>query len=592
MCGIFGAITKNGLKPEKLRDIKESLSHRGPDGEGLLNFILANGAKLDFMHLRLAIIDLSKEAAQPMSYASGELWIIYNGEIYNYKEIREELKLKGYRFNTQSDTEVILASYQEWQEECVRHFNGDWAFCIFDKQRKKIFLSRDRLAVKPLYYYSDGENFAFSSEIKALLRLDCVRKAWDYDTLGVFILLGIADFSSRTLYKDIFQLGAGENLSFDLVSHKIKLYRYWQPLLSDREDRYNLKEELRHKKDIRDILEDAVKIRLRADVGIGTCLSGGLDSSLVSVIINNLVKKDIPDALSVGKIQRTFSAIYPKDKINEEGWVKRILDFTKLDGKFIAPTQESFQQDLNDLIYLQDEPFYSTSVYSQYKVMQLASGHVKVVLDGQGADELFGGYPYYQEYLFNGNPNLKSLFKGIRRMGFLCAPDALRKSSFFILYRSKIKKMEECFNHGLNYEFIYSVLKDSVPGSLSKALYVDETKYNLQQLLKYEDRNSMRFGIESRVPFTDYRLVEYALNIPVAYKIHNGWAKYILRKAAEDLLPKETVWRRDKIAFQTPEIKWLVSDEGFRQFLLLKDIKHYNGDRFWWRLYNFFLLDK
>jgi asparagine synthase (glutamine-hydrolysing) len=223
--------------------------------------------------------------------------------------------------------------------------------------------------------------------------------------------------------------------------------------------------------------------------------------------------------------------------------------------------------------------------------MQLASKYIKVILDGQGADELFAGYPYYKEYSLNNLFHLQNLIKGIRRKCFLFAPDAIRKSSFFTLYQGKIKKAEECLKNRMNLDFVFHVLKESTPRNLNQALCLDETKYNLQQLLKYEDRNAMRFGIESRVPFTDYRLVEYVLNIPACYKIRNGWTKYILRKAAETLLPKETVWRRDKIAFETPEKKWLQDDPNFKNFLFLKNINNYNGDRFWWRLYNFFLLD-
>jgi len=570
MCGIFGTITEKGLDAREIERIKGSLRHRGPDDKGSVRFDAAPGGVLDLVHLRLSIIDLSEEASQPMSYDNGTLWIVYNGEVFNYVELKKELGAKGYKFSTKSDTEVVLASYKEWGEACVERFNGDWAFCIYDRTRNILFFSRDRLGVKPLYYYHDGKNLAFSSEIKALFALPFVKCEWDHDKIGTFALLGVSDFSGSTMYKGIYQVEPASNMRFDLGTKRLSApQKHWIPALGEDGGKFDPRKEKEYIRDIRDLLEDAVRIRLRSDVPVGTCLSGGIDSSMVTVLINNLIKKGDPDARSVGEKQKTFTAVYPGEDIDEEKWAEDIIDLTGADGKFVRPGPKDLENDLDDFISVHDELCRSTSMYAQYKVLQLASRHVKVVLDGQGADELFGGYLHYKKH--------------VQKFGLSITPRWLLS----LAYLSKKSVLEGVLKNRIDISSAADILKQKYPLGLARALYIDETKYNLQQLLRYEDRNSMHFGIEARVPFTDHRLVEYALGIPACYKIRNGWSKYILRKAAEGLLPEKIVWRRDKIGFETPEKEWLMNMDEFRYFLNKFGVNSYNGERFWWRMFNF-----
>lgn len=588
MCGIFGTITKKGLNAREISGVKESLRHRGPDGEGEVSFKLTSGSMLDLVHLRLSIIDLSQEASQPMSYGKDLLYIVYNGEIFNYIELKEELKGKGYEFRTESDTEVVLASYKEWGEACVNHFNGDWAFCIYDKSKDLLFFSRDRLGVKPLYYFQDEENFAFSSEIKAFFKLPFIKNEWNRSAVSTFTLLGVSDFSEETMYKGIYQVEPATNMLFDIKSGEVTHNKYWDPSFNPSSEKFDSQKEVKYKEDIRGLLEDAVRLRLRSDVPVGTCLSGGIDSSIVTALINNLVRKKCPDAASIGEKQKTFTAAYKGELIDEEKWAKVIIDSTGADGKFVYPTSEDLVKDLDDFMQSHDEMCLSTSMYAQYRVMKLASRDVKVVLDGQGADELFGGYSSYKGY----NPKNILDPKGIKgvfqRKVFPRLPESLKKKAAYASYWKKAGIVEEVVGSTIDFDAAASILSQRVPLGLNQALYMDETKYNLQQLLRYEDRNSMRFSVEARVPFTDYRLVEYALNIPASYKIHNGWTKYILRKAAEDLVPPEVVWRKDKIGFQTPEKKWLRDVHEFRYVLNKFNKSKYDGEYFWWRVFNFF----
>jgi asparagine synthase (glutamine-hydrolysing) len=569
MCGIFGTITENGLDRGAIERVMESMRHRGPDDSGHSRFDLDKRRVLDLVHTRLSIIDLSPEAAQPMSYDGGNLWIAYNGEIFNYKEIRSRLKLKGYSFRTQSDTEVILAAYSEWGGSCVDWFNGDWAFCIYDRPNKKLFLSRDRLGVKPLYYRSVGKNFVFSSEINPLFGMPFVKREWDHDTLGTFFLIGASDFSSATMFKGISQIDPATCMTMDLDSGEIASRRYWRPSFNRSYEKFDAAKEKKHKRNVRDLFEDAVRMRLRSDVPVGTCLSGGIDSSAVTAIINVLLKKNCPDAASVGPAQKTFNASYPGESMDESEWARLVNETTGARGEFIEPGSNDLKADLDDFLLTHHELCRSTSIYAQYKVMQLASRHVKVVLDGQGADELFGGYAHY----------------GMRaqKFGLSIAPKWLLS----LKYRSKGEVLGEILKHRVDIRSAMGMLKRKYPFDFNEALYGDETRYNLQQLLRYEDRNSMRFSVEARVPFTDHRLVEYVLDIPACYKIHDGWTKYILRKAVEDILPPEVVWRRDKIGFETPETKWLQKIDEFKYFIGKFGVKGYDGDYFWWRAFNF-----
>lgn len=594
MCGIAGIVTLNRpLEIGLVIEMNKFMKHRGPDDEGYIGIYTKNGnvyhlytkesqlkegydivtfnEQVDLLmgHRRLSIIDLSPTGHQPMSYDNRKLWIVYNGEVFNYKELREELKLKGYEFKTNTDTEVILASYKEWGESCVKYFNGDWAFAIYDKRKNIIFLSRDRFGIKPLYYFYDPslKIFAFSSEIKALLNLPFINFSINKEKCFEFLVFGLSDHSKETMYKNIYQLEPGVNLILNLSSFKIKHYKYYELVYNPLLEPYNHKKSLSYADDIRYLLIDAVKIRLRADVPIGTCLSGGLDSSSIVIIVNKLFKEKGVAIEQIGECQKTFTASFPNEPIDESNFAKIIIRHTNAQGYFVYPEKSKFEEEIKKVMWHQEEPFGGLSVYAQFKVMEQASKHVKVILDGQGGDEVFGGYANYRSAFLS---QLVKYFKPVRFVNELfgtfkmydysfkktiialksmpinLAPNTL-KIIFYLLWKRRLINSVSVMlqeNFAIPSDFILSFTPN-----LNKVLYYYQIKYSLPHLLHYEDRNSMAFSIESRTPFTDYRLVDYVFSIPASYKYYRGWSKWLLRLAMRDLLPNEILWRRDKIGF-------------------------------------------
>jgi asparagine synthase (glutamine-hydrolysing) len=523
----------------------------------------------------------------------GRVWIVFNGEIYNFKELRTELEDLGYRFQSESDTEVILAAYEEWDTECVLRFNGDWAFCIYDSARHRLFCSRDRLGVKPFYYFESPECLAFASEIKALFTLPFVPREWEPDLVATFVLCGVSDFSGATMYRWIRQLEPACNLLIDTRHLGMQVSRYWRPAFNPGSGQFRRSDEQRYAREVRELVEDAVRIRLRADVPVGSCLSGGIDSATIVAVIHGLVRRQVPDAAAVGDRQLTFTAAYKGEAIDEEHWARSIIQLTGADARFVYPSSEGLELEVNNLMAVQDEVFISTSVYAQYKVMQRASGQVKVLLDGQGADELFGGYPSYRDYQGIRQVVASSHLRGaLRRKLLRWAPHFMRKATVKTVYSRNIRLIERLLGRSFRLQTLMEVLDARLPSNLNEALFLDAMRFKLQQLLKYEDRNSQHFQVEARVPFTDHRLVEYVFNIPACYKLHHDWTKYILRRAFEGVIPRETSWRKDKIGFQTPERKWLCRIPAFVQFLKHHRIHAYNGDPFWWRVFNLHSLSR
>ncbi|MFT5499564.1 MAG: asparagine synthase (glutamine-hydrolyzing) [Kiritimatiellia bacterium] len=583
MCGIFGAITPSGLPPEVCERIDASMQHRGPDGKGHQRFALENRPVVDFLHRRLSIIDLSTAASQPMAYADERYWITFNGEIYNYIELRDELKARGAAFRTQSDTEVILAAYAEWGAECVHHFNGDWAFCIFDSNEQRLFLSRDRVGVKPLYLFRQGASLYFASEIKSLLTLpDGPSRTYDPVALHLKVVGNTSDYSEATMYRDIRQIPSGHRVSIDLASGEERMDAWWTPEVNHSREPFEEAKAKTYAAEIRAHLEDAVRLRLRSDVPVGTCLSGGLDSSAIVAIIAGIKGAGSEDLNGL----RTFTAAYPGDAIDEEKWARSVIDQTHCEPHFVYPKGEEFASDLDELLASHDEVFGSSTVYAQYRVMQLVSEHVTVVLDGQAADEIYGGYPRHQAAF------LRSLVSPDSRTRSFAAVYFASRFSLGIADRLLLKKtfqrkarlVEEMTGIACPWNEFLHHMSEKCYAPLARNLFQDVLHYNLPRLLKYEDTNSMHFSIESRVPFTDYRLIEHAFQIPAAYKIHKGYTKYILRRAVEDLLPASVVWRTDKIGFATPEQAWLDKLPRFQSFLRERNLKA-SGDRFWWRLF-------
>ena len=565
MCGIAGIynLSKRPVNITQVKSMSDSLRHRGPDDEGYVLLNSNNGDHkelsgndsirelkfenimslddkhrfdLAFGHRRLSIIDLSSLAHQPMSNADKSLWIVHNGEIYNYVELREDLEDLGHTFKSKSDTEVVLHAYQEWGVDCLQKFNGMWAFAIWDVKRKMLFCSRDRFGIKPFYYIFDGDRFVFASEIKSLLECGAERKPNDriiYD----YLACGLQDHTDETFFDGIKQLKPAHYLLIE--NGELKVERYWNIEVND---------EIRSKNDnylgFYNLFEESIKLRLRSDVPVGTCLSGGLDSSSIVCITNKFVDK--------GR-QKTFSSCFDNKKFDEREYIEEVIERTGADKNYIFPSGEAFLEEIEDLIYHQDEPFGSLSIYAQWNVMRKASETVKVLLDGQGGDELLAGYlEYYASFLKT--LIFKKDFRVIKEL--VCFLILHPKSAYelFLKMRMREKRKEM-----LSSEFA-SKYKDrnvKYTEDLATKLLNDLTRDKLPALLHYEDRNSMAFSIEARVPFLDFKLVEHVAKLQLDKKLKNGMTKVILREAMKGILPEKIRKRKDKMGFVTPEDVWM-----------------------------------
>ena len=600
MCGIAGIFSpqSNRVDPALLLKMTTSIRHRGPDDEGFLlvdseksivehrrgdetipevrsHHILepfADGApNLALGWRRLAIIDLSPTGHQPMSNGEQTVWIIFNGEIYNYIELREELLAKGYVFRTKTDSEVIIQAYEEWGMECLNRFNGMWAFALWDGRAKKLICARDRFGVKPFYYFKNNDVFTFASEIKALLLNPAIARKANHQAVFDYLAHSTIDHTDETMFSGIKQLLPAHYLAID-GSGTMEIRKYYTLECNSELGSYDEAENKRHTDKFKELLFDSVKLRLRTDVPLGSCLSGGLDSSTIVCMANTLMVQDgVIDRSLVGEHQKTFTAEYDNAQFSEKSFVDKVIARTNAQSHFVHPDGKKLWGELEEVIYHQDEPFNSTSVYAQWNVMRLAHKNgMKVLLDGQGGDELLGGYAYhvpiYQAELLR-RLRFKTLLAEIRAASTISQRsagrqlvDLLGKTARNIFPDFVLEQFTES-RAFMNPDFSAARKKTKTVAkrndSLQERLLQEETRLNLQQLLHYEDRNSMAFSIEARVPFLDYRVVEYGMQIPVQFKIHNGWSKYPLRCAAEGIIPKEVQWRKDKMGFVTPQNEWM-----------------------------------
>jgi asparagine synthase (glutamine-hydrolysing) len=546
MCGICGIFNLNDERVEEntVRKMMSKIKHRGPDDDGIY---LNENIGLGFV--RLSILDLSQTAHQPMFDESGRYVIIYNGEVYNYIEIREELKKNGYKFKSNGDTEVVLKSFIEWGKDCLNCFNGMFAFGIYDTVEKKVFVARDRFGIKPFYYYIDENKFVFGSEICAILSVMEKSAQQNDDVIFDYIIFNRTDQTKKTFFKDINKLQHGCYL--EIKDNKFKQDKW-----------YNLKDNLgkpfNSSEEFRELLSSSIGLRLRSDVSVGVCLSGGLDSSaIVSLLLKDFNKKDI----------NTFSAVYNKEghKYDESKFINEYRE-QLANMFFISPSSDSLMRDLNNFIKAHNEPVTSTSHYAQFKVMELAKSNVVVTLDGQGADELLAGYHYFfgiyfkellrrikllklSSEMFYYILNHKDLY-GLKTFLYFLAPSFLK---------TKARVMEKGY---LTKSFCESqkrenVIVDNIYNS--KSIYdalINHFEFKLEHLLKWEDRNSMWYSLEARVPFLDYRLVERTLSMDSSSKINKGMTKYLLRDSMKNILPEKIRIRQDKIGFNTPEDEW------------------------------------
>lgn len=554
MCGIAGFY---GFKDESLiKKFSDQLKHRGPDGDG---YYLDENVSL--LSRRLAIIDV-KGGDQPIYNEDKSVVVVYNGEIYNYLELRQELETAGHTFTTQSDTETIVHGYEEWGLKFFDRLNAMFGIALYDKKKEKLILVRDHFGIKPLYFITekatDGKigKLIFSSEIKPLIENGLIEKKANDDVIYRYLKYRIHEDTEQTFFAGVEKLMPGELMI--IQNGRIERQSYSQlpkELLSlDRADKSDSTDKFKQ------ILTKAVQRRLVSEVPVGTCLSGGLDSSTVVALVNQLLKDKVKEAGSIGKIQQSFSAVFPNASNNEEKYIDELVDQIKhISDHKVYPKPEEFFQELEDFVRTQEEPTISTGPYAQYKVMEEAHKHVTVVLDGQGADEMMAGYlPYYFVYL-----------RQLRRQGkwgklikeCFSSIDVLWKYGLIkLMYVLGIKK-QISLNEVLNRVFTNSHkhLKFSVTqDNLKKRLVEDIFHNSLPSLLRYEDKNSMRFSIEGRVPFLDFELMRFLFSLDDEAIINNGWNKSILRSSVEGLLPDTIVNRRNKIGFTTPEYDWFM----------------------------------
>jgi asparagine synthase (glutamine-hydrolysing) len=547
MCGIAGIynLDQTPVTEESIKDILLGVKHRGPDDEGIF---LDGNTGLGFV--RLSIIDLSNAGHQPKLSSDERHVIVFNGEIYNYIELREELKKEGIKFSTQTDTEVLLNAYLFWGESCLHKLNGMWAFAIYDKQEKSVFASRDRFGVKPFYYVRTDRQFIFCSEIPPLLSFLKNKPEPNYQSIFDFLVFNRTDQTENTFFNGVKKLQHGTNLR--ITGNSLTIYPWY-----DLKEKVKVAEGFRSAEEFKKCFGDSVNLRLRSDVPVGVCLSGGLDSSsIVSTLMNSSAIKGL----------NTFSAVYHKGQTGDESEFIKLYEGVVPFMNYITPDAKTLAEDLSKFVKCHAEPIPSTSPYAQYKVMELAGNKVKVVIDGQGSDEHLAGYHYFFGFYFKDLLThfkwytlMKEIFYYLRihRSGF-----ALKTFIYFLLpkyFKTKASLGEKDY---LNKEFTkkYSEKKTIVSdlyasGTMDEA-FLNHFEYKLEHLLKWEDRNSMWFSIEARVPFLDYRLVERSLATKSNWKIRNGTTKFILREAMKGVLPEKIRLRRDKMGFVTPQEEW------------------------------------
>ena len=585
MCGIAGYYSSAGQSQKTIKGMTDIIHHRGPNDSGVIYFDTLESsphfdfdeekkAVLAFGHRRLSIVDLSELGHQPMSYANDRYWLTYNGEIYNYIELREELSAIGYEFKSQTDSEVILAAYDAWGVDCQHKFNGMWALALYDAHEQLLFLSRDRFGIKPLYYWaSPAGGLYFASEIKQFTVLPEWEAFLNHQRGYDFLVWGVTDHTDETLFEGVYQIAPGHCFLQKMNGFKPKPNSHidtskWYKLPDEQTTDSYGEAAARFK----DLLENSVRLRLRADVEVGSCLSGGLDSSSIVCLINNILKEQ-----NAEKLQKTFSACSNEITIDERQWIDKVTERTDVEGHFTYPELDNLFNELRDITWHQDEPFGSTSIYAQWNVFKLASEHnVTVMLDGQGADEQLAGYSAFfgariadliraikwvqafkEAYIIHGKYGHSwSWIAGQAATHLLPAfiQNFLRK----MVRRSHPKP--DWLNFGLLKAKPTSPLKTS-GGSVKNICEQQMTSTNLQMLLHWEDRDSMAHSVESRVPFLDYRLVEHNMALPSEYKIKDAVTKRVLRTGMSGIIPNDIRDRTDKIGFATPEEIWMRETE-------------------------------
>lgn len=593
MCGIAGIIhiDKEMVQPAVIKTMTDKIAHRGPDGDAAWTDI---ENRVGLGHRRLSIIDLSHEADQPMHYAD-RYTIVFNGEIYNYIELKEDLLKDGYRFKTTSDTEVLMALYDKHKQNCLALLDGMFAFAMYDGKERTLFCARDRFGEKPFFYHFEkGKAFLFASEMKALWSVGVgkeVNNAMLYNYLAEGFLDNPQD-ASETFYTACKKLPHAHSLTLDVDTIDISIARYYD--INTTAINNNITEQAAIEK-FRELLHTSVKRRLRSDVPVGSSLSGGLDSSLIVCLIDDIIK-------GTGQVQKTFSAVFPGFAKDERKYIDKIVAATNAEAHFVTPDGDAMQKEIDTLLYHQEEPVGSASIYVQYCVMRMAKeNNVTVLLDGQGADEILAGYHFFYKRFFTElSATNKPLFNAeLAAYNKNAAVNSIN-ANVYAGFKNKMaaqfqqvvpvaKKIlgsyQEMKNPLFNKEFYHEYSKHSFSNvarenTLNQSLYNATMKKGLQELLRYADRNSMAHSREVRVPFLSHELVDFLFTLPATFKMHDGWTKWLMRQSFHQLLPAEICWRKDKIGYEPPQKNWLdnpvIKDKitAMRSSLVNKNILH------------------
>lgn len=560
MCGIAGifSLDKDQVSESRLVQMSDKIAHRGPDGYGTW---ISENERIGFAHRRLAIIDLDVSANQPMHYLD-RYTIVFNGEIYNYLELKRRLVYKGYSFKTKSDTEVLLALYDYKREELLDEVDGMFAFCIYDAKEDTLFCARDRFGEKPFFYWNSESTFLFASEMKSLWAAG-IEKLPDEEMVFLYLAYGTQynyESPDGTFFKGIRQLEPATFLKVDNYKNICKR-KYW-----DIDWKFQQKDvsSLEAVNAFTDLFSSSIMRRLRSDVPVGSSLSGGLDSSSIVMMIDKLK--------SGSQVQKTFSARFTGFERDEGSFIDIVVASAKVECHQVFLTPEILQSKLKEVAYYQEEPFGSTSIVAQWEVMKLAKEHnVTVLLDGQGADEILAGYlPFFSSY-FSGlcrsnRRDFKNQIAYFRTMYGKDYPLGLgwKFDTFFPAARTFFRNIKNAFTMPgyftqFNSEFLmeYKNTRYSLDynNSLNGALYFALMKGGMQNLLRYADRNSMAHSREVRLPFLDYKLVEFVFSLPDHFKLKDGWTKFILRDSMKNILPVPICWRKEKVGFEPPNYK-------------------------------------
>ena len=568
MCGIAGIITPlqhadpSGRNQRDIKIMGEQLAHRGPDGAG---YWQNEAQTIQLGHRRLAVIDTSAAAAQPMHCAQ-RFTIVYNGELYNYLELRRTLEQFGHQFRTGSDTEVILAAFDQYQEECLQYFDGMFALAIWDDKEQRLFLARDRFGEKPLFFHEDKDGrFLLASEMKAFWAIGVPRQLDDNHSL-LFLGTGLTSFPlapTQTSYTGIFQLPAASYMWLYVNKTGIQqgaCIRYWD--LDTRREFEGSQQQAIEELGTR--LSQSVYMRLRADVTVGTSLSGGVDSGTIAALVAREKKSGF----------KGFSALFPGFEKDESAQVNTITRQLSIESICTTPTAEDLVADFDKLLWHQEEPIGSASVLVQYKVFELArQAGVTVLLDGQGADEILGGYPQYLPWFLQEKWR-SGKWKGQKQDLALLRRNGQQIDWGFKNYAAALfpqSAQSQLINRQqaaiasvpmVNPEYAAAfsagdLLYKPLVTNLNDLLYFDTTMGKLPELLRYADRNSMAHGREVRLPFLQHTLVQWIFSLPADFKIQAGYTKWILRKSMENLLPATIGWQTRKIAFEPPQQQWM-----------------------------------